>query len=92
MHFVRGSVAAGPPLAHGADRLTDGPQGQYAEHFYCTAGGYPDEGPPGFDTPDPDTYTFTCNGDSGSGLMKREGDAWEGEYMRPPRREERRTD
>merc|ERR1712146_704090 len=26
---------------------------------------------------DPDTYTFVCNGDSGSGLMKREGDAWE---------------
>ena len=77
MHFVRGSVAAGPPLAHGADRLTDGPQGQYAEHFYCTAGGF--EGSPGFDDPDPDTYTFTCNGDSGSGLMKREGDAWEGE-------------
>ena len=51
-------------------------EGQYAEHFYCTAGGY--EGPPGFDeTDDPDTYTFTCNGDSGSGLMKREGDLWE---------------
>ena len=65
-------------------------EGQYAEHFYCTAGGF--ERPMGFVEEDPDTYTFVCNGDSGSGLMKREGDAWEGEYMRPPPREGRRTD
>ena len=47
--------------------------GSLVPYFYCTSGNWHRN--PG--VPDPGDYRYICSGDSGSGLMKREGDAWE---------------
>ena len=48
--------------------------GALTAYFYCVSGNW--HGNPGVE-PDPGDYRYVCSGDSGSGLMKREGDAWE---------------